>query len=287
MILTDRELRALIEKKDGGLLTGYDVPFDWDSKDSLVQPSSVDLHVGAIFRPGVTPGKPGSAGNPKSRISLKTGETAIVETKEYINLPSGYAAFGFPPSSVSSQGLLMTNPGHIDPGFRGTLAFTVINMGREEFLLYPALPIVTILVFKLASAVGKDYASRHELDPNATKEVNLATVSKSKITQERINLLAADFVDVKKRATKQALKILTWTTLAAGLATYVVNIVENRISKIEDLRTQVIQLQDANIRLENTVQRNQIELEKEIDIERRLKIVEEQVKTKGPPATKQ
>ena len=149
MILTDRELRGLIEKTENGLLTGYDVPFDWDSKDSLVQPSSIDLHVGAIFRPGVKPGKPGSAGNPRSSISLKTGETAIVETKESINLPADYAALGFPPSSVSSQGLLMTNPGHVDPGYKGTLTFTVINMGREVFKLRPAVPIVTLFRFEL------------------------------------------------------------------------------------------------------------------------------------------
>ena len=290
MILTDRELHELIDKKEGGLITGFDRPSDWDSKDSLVQPSSIDLHVGGIFRPGVKPGKPGSAVNPMIEISLETGETAIVETQESINLPPNFAAIGFPPSRLSSKGLLMTNPGHIDPGYSGTLTFTVINMGREKLLLFPALQIVTILVFKLAKDVGKDFADRRASDPANTKQVDSAVVSKSQVTQNRIDLLAADFVEVEKRAAKVAKGIVVWTAVAAAVlsaaVTYGVNIAEDRNSKLGDVNTKIVQLQDANTRLEKDLQRSQSELEKEIDLERRLKAVEEQVKTKVSPATK-
>ena len=41
MIVTDHELRELIERQK--LLTDYDRPGDWNDKDSLVQPCSIDL----------------------------------------------------------------------------------------------------------------------------------------------------------------------------------------------------------------------------------------------------
>jgi dCTP deaminase len=284
MILTDRNIRDLIEKKDG-LLTGYDVPSDWDSKNSLVQPSSVDLHVGAIFRPGVKQGKPGSAGNPKYRISLKTGETAIVETKESINLPPNYAAFGFPPSSVSSLGLLMTNPGHVDPGYKGTLTFTVINMAREEFVLHPTLPIVTLLVFELAEKVGKDYGSRRAPAPNVTTKAPASGPQSSRVTQERIDLLSSDFVDVTRRAGKIARDVLGWAALAATLvavvSTAVVNSVENRISKFDEMKTKLVQLDERNAKLEKDLQSTKTDLEKEINLDLRLAAIEQQMKAKG------
>jgi dCTP deaminase len=143
VILTDGELQKLVERQNYPLLTDYDPPADWKDKGSLVQPCSLDLHIGDIFQPGVKADKAGSAGNPKTELVLKTGQTAIISTKESIHLPGDYAAFGFPPSHVSSRALLMTNPGHIDPGYSGKLQFTVINMGRESYVLRRKDLIVT------------------------------------------------------------------------------------------------------------------------------------------------
>jgi deoxycytidine triphosphate deaminase len=272
MLLTDQDLRPLLETTTS-IIEGFDVPCDWDSKDSLIQPSSIDLHVGAIFRPGVKPGRSGSASHPRSQLSLGTGETAIVQTKESINLPADYAAFGFPPSSISSQGLLMTNPGHVDPGYSGTLSFTVINMGREPFNLGPKLPIVTLLVFKLSKSAGKDYMSRR------------AGTSSSKVTQEKIDLLCADFVDVKRRARKEAALIVVWTSLAAtilaSIATYGVNVLHDRSMRIEEVNTKLVQLQDSNESLRGDLEQTKVELENEIKLEHRLGDLERQLKSRG------
>jgi dCTP deaminase len=287
MMLTDRLLREMIEKN--GLLTGYDAPTDWDSIDSLVQPSSIDLHVGAIFRPGIKPGKPGSAKNPKEQIALKTGETAIVETKETISLSSRYAGFGFPPADVSSRGLLMTNPGHIDPGYKGTLSFTVINMGREEFLIYPGLRIVTILVFELPENATNDYASRRQ---QATKVAGQAKtpveISSQEAKQDRIDLLSSDFLDVSRRAGKIARDVLGWSALAATLvaavSTSAVNYVENRVAKIDEMETRLVKLECANTRLEKDLQSTEGELNKQIDLDHRLTVIEQRLTSSGSPA---
>jgi hypothetical protein len=78
MIVTDGDLQQLIQQKSNPLLTGFDSPKEWANKDSLVQPCSIDLHIGAIFQPGIKPGRAGSARKPKSELVLKTGQTAIV-----------------------------------------------------------------------------------------------------------------------------------------------------------------------------------------------------------------
>jgi len=192
MIVTDTELQKLIQQKTNPLLTGFDSPADWKSKASLVQPCSIDLHIGSIFQPGIKLGKAGSAGNPKSELVLRTGQTAIVTTKESIHLLGNYAGIGFPPAHVSSRALLMTNPGHIDPGYSGRLQFTVINMGREDYVLRSNDLIVTVLIFKLANEADTNYSVR-----NPGPEYS--------ITQTDIDRLSPDFVDVRTTTSPRGL----------------------------------------------------------------------------------
>src|SRR5580658_9219122 len=134
-LLNDEMLCSYVNRPDPLLVKDLPEREDWFDKDSPVQPSSIDLHIGSILLPGTKLGMDGSEERPLSTRSLGPGETAIITTLETLNLPSNVAAIGFPPSSVSKQGLLMTNPGHVDPGYVGPMHFTVINMGREEFSL--------------------------------------------------------------------------------------------------------------------------------------------------------
>src|SRR5687768_6762724 len=100
----------------------------WEGKDDPIQASSIDLHIGKIFVPGEYESDGGPAW--KKMLSLTHGRTAVLETMEELRVPNEYAAIGFPPSHVSSKGLLMTNPGHVDPGYSGSMRFTVINMAK-------------------------------------------------------------------------------------------------------------------------------------------------------------
>src|SRR5437762_6955348 len=90
---------------------------DWFAAGSAIQPSSVDLHIGQIFLPEVKKNKSGSEESPLQSYILDAGHTAVVTTAEKCSLPNNVAGIGFPPDTVSSQGILMTNPGHIDPGY--------------------------------------------------------------------------------------------------------------------------------------------------------------------------
>jgi deoxycytidine triphosphate deaminase len=165
-LLTDIEIAAAIE--DGHLkvtgLTQTKRSRISMGRDSQVQPSSLDLRVGLILLP---PEKEFDLGKPRSMYPpwtkgdwIAPGMTVVVETFEEISLDSSIAAFGFPPAHLARNAILMTNPGHIDPGYSGKLSFTLINMGRHKVAINQGDPILTLLIFKFDTAVQADYAGR-------------------------------------------------------------------------------------------------------------------------------
>jgi deoxycytidine triphosphate deaminase len=175
------------------------------SKESPVQASSIDLHIGNIYLPGTKSHAPGGAQNPKSDHVLQTGETAVVTTRETVRLPGDIAGVGFPPSRVSFRGLLMTNPGHVDPGYSGVLRFTVINMAREPYPLERGKEIVTLLLFRMDAAAHSDWGQRN---PQGSSPPGQASIDR----------LSRDFVDVTKRAKEQGVKMgVIITAVLAGV----------------------------------------------------------------------
>src|SRR5262249_48507510 len=147
------------------------------SKSSPIQPASVDLRIGDIFLPGKKEDEPGSKPKPLSEFTLKTGQTAVVTTKEKLNFPDNIAGIGFPPSSVSFSGLLMTNPGHIDPGYKGFMRFTVINMAKDDFILKRGDRIVRVLVFRLSASAHSDWSKRHPEGSQPPKQDEISRLS--------------------------------------------------------------------------------------------------------------
>jgi len=193
-LLSDRELVSKITQVSP-IITGLpEERLDWYDKDSPVQASSVDLHIGKIFVPEKKDSSFFSREKefkPKTRHVLMAGHTTVVCTKEEINFPDNIAGIGFPLSRNSSQGILMTNPGHIDPGYQGPLRFTLINMSREEFPLRAGDKIVTLILFELNRESKKGWADRNKEKSNEPDE-------------EQVNRLAPDFADIENRAIKIA-----------------------------------------------------------------------------------
>jgi len=195
-LLTDEEIIAAITAPPPAVpyVEGVVLPADPYSKDSPVQASSIDLRIGNIYLPGEKETDLGGAQNPKQDYCLKTGETAVVTTMETLHLPSHVAAFGYPPSKdVSFKGLLMTNPGHVDPGYDGLMRFTVINMAKEPFSLQRGGRIVTLLLFTLNADAHLNWRQRN---PQGSSLPTHAAISR----------LSRDFVDVDNRAQNIAKK---------------------------------------------------------------------------------
>ncbi len=182
-LLVDSELKDLYS----GVITGVPAPQSWTDAKSSVQPASIDLQIGTISVPNEDPSQSPIKIN-KGRHSLPPGQTAVVTTLERLKMSPNLAAIGFPPSHVSVQGILMTNPGHVDPGYDGPMHLTVINMGRDSFELRIGDPIVTVLFFKLDADVTAGYSTRNP-DP---------------LPDPDVNKLSRDFVSVEKRAKKIA-----------------------------------------------------------------------------------
>lgn len=187
-ILTDDQLRARIEGQKDPLVQPPPVISDWYGKDSPIQPASLDFHVGNIYVPGRPPNSSGDPATVADRYVLGCGQTVVIQTLEKISLPSSLAGFGFPPSRVSSQGILLTNPGHIDPGYEGHLHLTAINMAKESFELRRGDVIATVVVLELSELPRADFRARY------------GHLSPSRVTQDQLDRLSPDFANVEERA---------------------------------------------------------------------------------------
>ena len=173
------------------ILNGIDA-LDYQKLSSSIQPASIDLHIGQIFTPGAKPGELGAHDAPRRDFTLMTGQTAVIRTREQLKLPDDIAGIAFPPSSVSLRGLLMTNPGHVDPGYHGYLHVTAINMGQEPYPLVHGARCITLTLFRLARAAAAPYSTR------------IGAPSTSPVTQELLTRLSLDFAAIENRAEKIA-----------------------------------------------------------------------------------
>ena len=178
-LLQDVELTQLIQQ--GNLVQGV------ADLDRQVKGCSVDLTIGSIFLPGAEKDALGAVGSPRREISLGQGATAVVRTKELIALGLDLAGVAFPASNVSLAGLLMTNPGHIDPGYHGHLHVTVINMGKDPYCLRPGGRLMRSLFIKFEEPAKKSYLG-----------------GSNPIDEELLSRLSSDFLDVEDRARKVA-----------------------------------------------------------------------------------
>jgi len=209
MLLRDEEIYGLLQAKPP-LVTNVAInPPDY-TKDSWVQSASLDLHVGNIYVPETDPEEFGGTKNPKPNCVLEPGHTAVVETKESLELPSDVAAIGFPPSRVSARGLLTTNPGHVDPGYKGHLSLTIINMGRTAYELRGGDIILTLLLLKMSAASHAPYGARLGGQPTGPA-----------VSEDRMSRLSRDFLQVEARAEKVAKneesKTRRWALVAPAL----------------------------------------------------------------------
>ncbi|KAA6457849.1 hypothetical protein DYQ86_20985 [Acidobacteria bacterium AB60] len=189
-LLSDVEIKYEIENRTPSLVQAVDTS-DWTSRDSQIQPCSVDLTIGRIQVPGESENGPVyDYSLDDEGYVLRNGETAVLTTRETLNMPPNTAGIGFPPSHVSIKGLLMTNPGHVDPGFSGPMHFTVINMGRSPYPLRVGDAICTLLLFELNARVAMDWHARH---PDAA-------IPTTGLRPNAVNRLARDFANVEARA---------------------------------------------------------------------------------------
>jgi deoxycytidine triphosphate deaminase len=139
------------------------------------QPSSYDLRIGTIYKDG----RIYSKSHPDKNcyfISVKPSEIITLLTLEEINIPQNCCGTVFALNRFSSTGLLILNPGHVDPGFEGPISICAINLSKEPIKLSLEDDIFTLIIDKLDEGVPKEsyyinkkFSSRKELEEKQYK----------------------------------------------------------------------------------------------------------------------
>src|ERR1700738_3518011 len=129
------------ELKHGRLITKGEVRY--------VEACSYDLRVGTIFREGLPiKGEPGQA-------ILQPGDIVSLFTLEELDLPDDIAATAFAINAMSSQGILVLNPGHIDPGFKGPLTVRAINLRATSKPIDLGARVFTVIFERLPKSTSR------------------------------------------------------------------------------------------------------------------------------------
>lgn len=139
-----------------------------------IQPSSIDLTIKLIHIP--------DNNKIKKSHSIYPGETVILEINEVFSLSSDISGIVFPKNTLSKNGIIMTNPGHVDPGYNGILTLYLVNMSKETFNLREQDAVARLLLFK-TSSITSGYQGN----------------SVTRVDEDQLNRMGKDFAGLNKR----------------------------------------------------------------------------------------
>jgi hypothetical protein len=142
------------------------------------------------------------------------------------------------------------------------MRFTVINMGKESYPLQEGAPIVTLLLFRLGSDVCSSWRQRGGLPGGQP-------------TEEDVNKLSADFVDVEQRASAIAQKTLWRANILAPVVAGAVSLTLGWLGGLFDLKAKLAELES---KLSVAAVQKSVE-----DHENRLKTLEQSQPAKKAP----
>ena len=164
MVLSDQALRDAIASGQLNV-----APLDV----TAIQPSSIDLRLGAVFRvfvnqtethidprqdqPDLTKRVEVPAG---SNFVLHPGEFVLGGTVETIEMPDDLVGRIEGKSSLGRLGLMVhSTAGYVDPGFRGSLTLELSNHANLPILLWPGMRVSQLSVMQLTSPAERPYGS--------------------------------------------------------------------------------------------------------------------------------
>lgn len=151
-----------------------------------VEACSYDLRVGTIFSDGTR------IKGQQGQVILQPGDIISLFTHEELDLPSDIAATAFAINGMSSQGLLVLNPGHIDPGFKGPLTVRAINLRATCKSIDLGTPIFTVIFERLPKVTSQPYD--HSIVDREDRELkfNSIDVEQNPHSMARLVMLGKD-----------------------------------------------------------------------------------------------
>jgi deoxycytidine triphosphate deaminase len=154
-----------------GILTKQDIENKIDSGSLILHASknqlqacSYDLRIGKIFRDG----------KKVDSVTVEPGEIISLLTEEELDMPNNIMATVFAINGKSSEGLLVLNPGHIDPGFKGHLTVQALNLRKTRLAIEKEESIFTIIFQHLSNSTTSPYSknvSKAEKERNFNNSV--------------------------------------------------------------------------------------------------------------------
>lgn len=210
-------------------------PLIMDFEPNCLQPASYDMRVGSVFRDGQVI----DAAHSKSseQISLEPGEVITMTTLESLNMPPGIAGTAYAINAQSSEGLLVLNPGHVDPGYKGYLTVLAINMRRVPYVVSRKDKIFTIVFQRLDKDAVPAYSNKGGSREDKERDLNKKVVEKSVSSLSGLISIRAPFTrpeDVDRLVSKHW---ATWATMGMSVVTVVASVVAAIFAVVALLRT--------------------------------------------------
>lgn len=164
MVLSDRSIKEALSL--GRIRVE---PLDMDD----IQPSSIDLHLGAAFQvfqnsryPYIDPAREQAGlmerveATPEEPFVLHPGEFVLGTTIERIALGDDIVARLEGKSSLGRLGLLIhSTAGYVDPGWDGRLTLELSNVANLPIVLSPGMKIGQISFTTLSTPVERPYGT--------------------------------------------------------------------------------------------------------------------------------
>jgi deoxycytidine triphosphate deaminase len=154
--------------------------------ESNVEACSYDLRVGTIFKEGqIITGEQG-------QVILQPGDIVSLFTLEELDLPPDVAATAFAMNAMSSQGILVLNPGHVDPVYKVPLRFILINIRATPKSIDLKTKIFTVVFERLPKVTSQPYPPIEDDRAERERKFNSSDVEQNPHSMARLVMLGKD-----------------------------------------------------------------------------------------------
>lgn len=233
-------------------------PITIANKKYNVRAASIDLTVKCIHVPNNK--------KPVKKHIINPGETVIIELNESFSLSTDLAGIIFPKNDLSKNGIIMTNPGHIDPGYTGIVSIYLVNMSKVAFPVSINMPTVRLLVFN-----------------TTTNTSGFPNGPITQIEEDQLSRMDKDFAGINARISKIVSSIISkWTLAFFGLILGVIAIILSVVPIASQYATQRFIKHDD---LETIIKQQQKELNNLKDKLTLLELKKEDIGVNNKPAS--
>jgi deoxycytidine triphosphate deaminase len=162
-------------------------------------------------------------------VKLKPGQMMFVVTAEDVLMPKDLCGTVYSRNSLSRDGILALNTGHIDPGFEGPIIIRLINLKSVDYTLTLGAPIFTIVFETIKKRQKDNLDGHHKISREET--INRAT----RQADEALGNALYDLALLRDFVKKEEFGTTLWKWLIGkfwGIVTLIVGVIIAAISMI-------------------------------------------------------